>query len=349
MGRAGRGRSVPPACNKPDDRDVIRLCALLLPEMQRIVKSRTVPKDTIVHQALRGILCDPGMVPVLRSLNAQDDVVHPEGVRPTKLTKAIVDLYQDDLQRGEAIVLPKPSDEPQFPLRSDRIIRRLELSERRVFFMSSHEASDEPYMGQKNFPPCIFVDERVLMGACPFVRSAFTEKYLGNFEDANDIAIYDPDTTACRKRCVAQAKMVYLADLLASSYGRTAGDPQEDLPTIDGWSPGKLWKNTKSWVRFLRQDTFTEEDISSPEELDELCMFATFLGAKAAAITALRRKYEVDKARAILERAHPRPEISAPAAPRLRRDSPERRRRGDYEANEWENDTSDLGWRRRDR
>lgn len=204
---------------------------------------------------------------------------------------------------------------------------------------------------QDNFPDHIRIPEDVLLKACPFIRSAFGAKDIGRFSDPDDTCLYDPAYTSNRKRCIRQTKLVYIADLISSSYGHTAQHYHSlsDLKRIDSWPKGKLWKHTKSWVMFLRNNDFSER-ISSNDELDELCMIAAFFGAKNNATTALRNVYQAQKERLTKEKAHPRPALLPQIEPDKKKLSPERVvRQNEYVTNEPWNDMVDTtGWRSRD-
>ncbi|KAJ8064043.1 hypothetical protein OCU04_007884 [Sclerotinia nivalis] len=380
-----------PSDPKPDDDDIFNLCVMLLPEIQRIVKTGKVPRESTIRQALRGMLRGDGVVPVIRSFATKDYLIsyrgaHPESVKANKLTRAVVNLYNEDVQKRDIMNFRKPSfpqppkstsgeaqssgkvttpNEPSLNhsnsvkpapsgtsiagaapreeflyTSSKKIPIELPLNERRVYFMKHHETSDIPYLAQNNFPERIVVSEIVVMKECPFVRSAFDSKDTGKFVDSDDTAIYDPAKTANRKRCLRQAKIIYLADLIDSSFGRAS----KHYDSLSDWQADKLWKNTKSWVMFLRRDDFSE-NISCNIELDELCIFGTFLGAKNNAIAALRERYKAHKNRAMAEKLHPRPAMLPAEEPQRKKVSPERKtRQNDYAANEAQNDMLGIGW-----
>lgn len=86
--------------------------------------------------------------------------------------------------------------------------------------LKHHETSDLPYVVQGDaFPQKIWANEDILMKGCQVIRMAYTTKCLGNSEDPDDDAIYDPNTTRMEaKKCLREAKMVYLPNLIASSY-----------------------------------------------------------------------------------------------------------------------------------
>lgn len=122
------------------------------------------------------------------------------------------------------------------------------LSPGRVVLLKHHETSDLPYVVQGDaFPQKIWANEDILMKGCPFIRTAYTTKCLGNFEDSDDDAIYDPNTTRMEaKKCLREAKMVYLPNLIASSY-RSIEKPYHfpgDLSVVESWHNDKLWKDT---------------------------------------------------------------------------------------------------------
>ncbi|KAF7920488.1 hypothetical protein EAE99_008102 [Botrytis elliptica] len=367
--------------NKPNDDEVLGLCKILLPEIQEVIKKGVVPHDSILHSVFRNTLCTAGVVPVIRSLTAKDnpasaEMTHPEGVTVNKLTTAVVDLFNENIVRKSVINhVPEPlshSSEPsddkgrslamiesQKHMRLEFLVTsanrkvpvELPLNERIVFIMKEHETSDEPYLTQSDFPEYISISEEVLMRACPFIRAAFSYKDMGKFDDPGDICIYDPAFTAHRKRCVAQRKLVYLSDLVHSSFRGTAKHLHSvyDLKKIDKWTADTFWKHTKSWILFLRGNDFSE-NISSTAEMDEVCMLAAFLGAKNNATTALRNTYQHQKDRATREKLHPRPQTLLKDEPGRKRSPPERAvRKSDYVANDTSNEMlGNTGWRSRD-
>ncbi|TGO83882.1 hypothetical protein BPOR_0579g00010 [Botrytis porri] len=348
---------------KPEDGDVYKICLMFLPQMQRIVETGIVPCDGIVQQTLHGFLCGHGIVPVLRELASKDNSKpgkrpHPKNTGSTKLTTALVELFNENALLGEGIdfchSLRDPEKEKAMRIEfipGSNVPVQLPLKERDVFFMESHETDDRPYLTQNHFPDRIRIPEDVLLKACPFIRSAFGAKDIGKFTDPNDACLYDPAYTSNRKRCIRQTKLVYITDLIASSYGRTAQHYHSlgDLKQIDSWPREKLWKHTKSWVMFLRKNDFSER-ISSNDELNELCMLAAFLGAKNNATTALRNVYQAQKERLIREKTHPRPALLPQVKPERKKLSPERDvRQSDYVTNEPCNDmVGTTGWRSRD-
>ncbi|THV46049.1 hypothetical protein BGAL_0422g00070 [Botrytis galanthina] len=357
--------SLPPrTIPKPDHGDVYRICVMFLPQMQRIVETGIVPCDGIVQQTLRGFLCGHGIVPVLRELASKDDSEpgerpHPKATGCTKLTTALVELFNENALLGEGMdfchSLRDPEKEKamriEFIPGSSNVPVQLPLKERDVFFMESHETDDRPYLMQDNFPDHIRIPEDVLLKACPFIRSAFGAKDIGRFSDPDDTCLYDPAYTSNRKRCIRQTKLVYIADLISSSYGHTAQHYHSlsDLKRIDSWPKEKLWKHTKSWIMFLRNNDFSER-ISSNDELDELCMLAAFFGAKNNATTALRNVYQAQEERLTKEKAHPRPALLPQIEPDKKKLSPERVvRQNEYVTNEpWNDMVGTTGWRSRD-
>ncbi|KAM0313856.1 hypothetical protein ACHAO8_005102 [Botrytis cinerea] len=348
---------------KPDDGDVYKICVMFLPQMQRIVETGMVPCDGIIQQTLRGFLCGHGIVPVIRELASKDDSepgerAHPKGTGSSKLTSALVKLFNENALLGEGVdfchSLRDPEKEKAMRIEfipGGSVPVQLPLKERDVLFIESHETDDRPYLIQDNFPDYIRISEDVLLKACPFIHSAFSAKDIGKFADPDDTCLYDPAYTSNRKRCIRQAKLVYIADLIASSYGRTAQDYHSlsDSKKIDSWPKEKLWKHTKSWVMFLRNNDFSER-ISSNHELDELCMLAAFFGAKNNATTALRNVYQAQKERLIREKTHPRPVLLPKEEPERKRLSPERvARQSDYAPSEICNEMlGTTGWRSRD-
>ncbi|TEY49381.1 hypothetical protein BOTCAL_0287g00050 [Botryotinia calthae] len=358
-------QSLPPrTIPKPDDGDVYKICVMFLPQMQRIVEIEMVPCDGIVQQTLRGFLCGHGIVPVLRELASKDDSepgvrAHPKGTGSTKLTSALVELFNENALLGEGMDFCHSLRDPEkekamrikFILGSGSVPVQLPLKERDVFFMESHETDDRPYLMQDNFPDHIRIPEDVLLKACPFIRSAFGAKDIGKFADPDDTCLYDPAYTSNRKRCIRQTKLVYIADLIASSFGRTAQHYHSlsDLKQIDSWPKEKLWKHTKSWVIFLRKNDFSER-ISSNHELDELCTLAAFFGAKNNATTALRNMYQAQKERLIREKTHPRPALLPQVEPERKKLSPDRGfQQSDCVTNgPWNDMVGTTGWRSRD-
>lgn len=101
--------SLPPrTIPKPDHGDVYRICVMFLPQMQRIVETGIVPCDGIVQQTLRGFLCGHGIVPILRELASKDDSgpgerPHPKATGCTKLTTALVELFNENALLGEGM------------------------------------------------------------------------------------------------------------------------------------------------------------------------------------------------------------------------------------------------------
>ncbi|KAF5874699.1 uncharacterized protein Bfra_004714sa [Botrytis fragariae] len=269
--------------------------------MQRIVETGIVPCDGIVQQTLRGFLCGHGIVPALRELASKDDYEprarpHPKDTGSKKLTTALVELFKENALLGEGMdfchSLQDPEKEKALRIEfvpGSNVLVQLPLKERDVFFMESQGTDDRPYLTQDNFPDHIGIPEDVLLEACPFIRSAFGAKDIGKFVYPDDTCLYDPAYTSNRKRCIRDTELVYIADLIASSYGRTAQHYHSlsDLKQIDSWPKEKLWEHTKSWAIFLRENHFSER-ISSNDELDELCMLAAFFEAKNNATTALR-------------------------------------------------------------
>ncbi|TGO47280.1 hypothetical protein BCON_0285g00040 [Botryotinia convoluta] len=195
--------------NKPNDEDVLGLCKILLPELQEIIKKGVVPHDSILHSVLRNTLCTVGVVPVIRSLTAQDnpesaEMAHPKGITVTKLTTAVVDLFNENIVRRSVInQLPESSShssEPiddkgrtlamiesqkhmrlEFLVTSTKVPVELPLNERMVFIMKEHETSDEPYLAQSDFPEYISiseesVDESLMTSAFTILRLQRTEK-----------------------------------------------------------------------------------------------------------------------------------------------------------------------------
>lgn len=55
----------------------------------------------------------------------------------------------------------------------------------------------------------------------------------------------------------------------------------------------------------MHHNGFKEQEILSDDELEELCNFGTFLGAKANTVAALRKRYENDMARHLHFKNHP--------------------------------------------
>ncbi|TGO72399.1 hypothetical protein BELL_0458g00020 [Botrytis elliptica] len=257
----------------------------------------------------------------------------------------------DDKGRSLAMIESQKHMRLEFLVTSAKVPVELPLNERIVFIMKEHETSDEPYLTQSDFPEYISISEEVLMRACPFIRAAFSYKDMGKFDDPGDICIYDPAFTAHRKRCVAQRKLVYLSDLVHSSFRGTAKHLHSvyDLKKIDKWTADTFWKHTKSWILFLRGNDFSE-NISSTAEMDEVCMLAAFLGAKNNATTALRNTYQHQKDRATREKLHPRPQTLLKDEPGRKRSPPERAvRKSDYVANDTSNEMlGNTGWRSRD-
>ena len=93
---------------KPDDGDVYKICVMFLPQMQRIVETGMVPCDGIIQQTLRGFLCGHGIVPVIRELASKDDSepgerAHPKGTGSSKLTSALVKLFNENALLGEGV------------------------------------------------------------------------------------------------------------------------------------------------------------------------------------------------------------------------------------------------------
>ncbi|TGO20604.1 hypothetical protein BPAE_0281g00040 [Botrytis paeoniae] len=353
----------PRAISKSDNGDVYKIYVMFLLQMQRIVETGMVLCDGIAQQTLRGFLCGHGIVPVVRELASKDDSEpgerpHPKDTGSTKLTTAVVELFNENALLGEGMdfchSLRDPEKEKAMRIEFipgqvynnlwfSNVPVQLPLKERDVFFMESQETDDWPYTMQDNFPDHIKIPEDVLLKACPFIRSAFGTKNIGKFAETDDTCLYDPAYTSNRKRCIRQIKLVYIADLIASSYGRTAQHYHflSDLKQIDSWLREKLWKHTKSWVMFLRKNDFSER-ISSNDELDELCMLAAFFGAKNNATTALRNVYQAQNERLIREKTHLRPAL-------LPQIEPERIvRQSDYATNEPCNDmVGTTGWRNR--
>ncbi|TGO36116.1 hypothetical protein BHYA_0135g00220 [Botrytis hyacinthi] len=164
---------------------------MLLPQMQRIVETGAVPCDGIVQQTIRGFLCGNGIVPVLRELASKDDSEsgerpHPKDTGCTKLTTALVELFNENAFLGEGMhfchCLRDPEEEKA--MRIEFILGLTAVKrERDVFFMESHETDDRPYLMQDNFPDDIRIPEDVLLKACPFIRSAFGAKDIGKFAE----------------------------------------------------------------------------------------------------------------------------------------------------------------------
>ncbi|KAF7956470.1 hypothetical protein EAE96_003811 [Botrytis aclada] len=354
---------VPPAIVKPDDGDVYKICVMFLPQMQKIVETGIVPCGGIVQQTLRGFLCGCGIVPVLRELASRNDYEpgkrpHPKEAGRTRLTTALVELFNENALLGEGMdfchSLRDPEKEKTMRIEfvpGSSVPVQLPLKKRDVFFMESHEAGDRPYLLQDDFPDHIRIPEDVLFKACPFICSAFVSKDIGKFSDPDDTSLYDPAYTSNRKRCIRQTKLVYIADLITSSFGRTAQHYHSlsDFEQIDSWSKEKLWKHTKSWVLFLRQNDFSER-VSSNAELDELCMLAAYFGAKNDATTALRNMCQAQKERLIREKTHPRPALQPQAESERKKLSLERAvRKSDYVKNKLCNDmVGTTGWHSRD-
>ncbi|TGO82131.1 hypothetical protein BPOR_0913g00030 [Botrytis porri] len=178
--------------------------------------------------------------------------------------------------------IPSTSDIPQMP----------PLKDRRIYFLKRHETSDVPYLAQTEFPEFVTVGEEKFFQMCPFAGFAFNVKRIGMFSDPDDKAIYDPEYTQNKKRCIGKAKIIYLTNLIDSTYFHKIRGSQSPyvIRILCGWSIEKIWLNTRTWVLFVDGKSF-EERISSEAELDEVCMLGSFLGANTEETAFLRKRY----------------------------------------------------------
>ncbi|KAF7886823.1 uncharacterized protein EAF02_003470 [Botrytis sinoallii] len=229
------------------------------------------------------------------------------------------------------------------------------LKDRRIYFLKRHETSDVPYLAQTEFPEFITVGEEKFFQMCPFAGFAFDVKRIGMFSDLDDKAIYDPESTRNKKRCIGKAKIVYLANLIDSTYFHEIRGSQSPyaIRILCGWSIEKIWRNTRTWVLFVDGKSF-EERISSEAELDEVCMLGSFLGANTEGTALLRKRYRNHR----LKEYHSDSTKTGNSLVNKRAlesgissvdEAHSKRLRGnDYVADEAQNVTSDLGWRHRD-
>ncbi|THV44576.1 hypothetical protein BGAL_0615g00050 [Botrytis galanthina] len=229
------------------------------------------------------------------------------------------------------------------------------LKDRRIYFLKRHETSDVPYLAQTEFPEFITAGEEKFFQMCPFAGFAFDVKRIGMFSDPDDKAIYDPESTRIKKRCIGKAKIVYLANLIDSTYFHEIRGSQSPhvIRILCGWSIEKIWLNTRTWVLFVDGKSF-EERISSEAELDEVCMLGSFLGANTEGTALLRKRYRNHRSKEyngnstktgnslVNKRA-----LQSGISPVDEAQS-KRLRGNDYVADEAQNVTSDLGWRHRD-
>ncbi|KAK8907488.1 hypothetical protein QC760_004741 [Botrytis cinerea] len=263
---------------------------------------------------------------------------------------------------GATIVVPPPRPIQSVPKTSKKpipsiseILQMPPLKDRRVYFLKRHETSDVPYLAQTEFPEFITVGEEKFFQMCPFAGFAFDVKRIGIFSDPDDKAIYDPESTRNRKSCIGKAKIIYLANLIDSTYFREIRGSQSSYLTriLCGWSIEKIWLNTRTWVLFVDGKSF-EERISSAAELDEVCMLGNFLGANKEATGLLRKWYRNHK----LKDHHGNSSITGNSLANKRalqsdilpveEEQSKRHRGNDYVADDVQNVTSDLGWRHRD-
>ncbi|ESZ90620.1 hypothetical protein SBOR_8993 [Sclerotinia borealis F-4128] len=387
--------------SESDDSDIIKLCSVLLPEIERIVKDRRVPEGSQIRILTRDLLQSDGTISVLRELTQAtrfplDRKTHPKGVASTEVSKALVSLFNQNVQEGNTMVRDvqcyrsttrgnrHPTDgnahrrnpknvgattfrrsvtssaskvvpvKPSFP-------PILPPPDRRVYFLQGHEKSDMPYLAQSDFPPWVTVCEERLFYICPLIRFAFEAKRIGRLSDPEDRALYDPETTSKRKRCIAQSKIVYLSEFIASSYLRTEDYAcyKYNLQILDGWTGEKLWLHTMTWVLFV-DDRHYIERIASESALDELCMLGNFLGASKPVTAGLRNSYRVYNVRSKckgLAGSSDQPDTATSLANKASSqsylspaDEPARKRIRDnwYVADDVQNDIRDLGWRLRD-
>ncbi|TGO44907.1 hypothetical protein BCON_0445g00010 [Botryotinia convoluta] len=164
------------------------------------------------------------------------------------------------------------------------------LKDRRIYFLERHETLDVPYLTQTELPEFITVGEEKFFQICPFAGFAINVKRIGMFSDPDDNAIYDPEYTRNKKRCISKAKIICLANLIDSTYFHEIRGSQSPyvIRILCGWGIEKIWLNTRTWVLFVDEKSFKER-ISSEAELDEVCMLGSFLGANTEG-TALPRK-----------------------------------------------------------
>ncbi|TGO43591.1 hypothetical protein BOTNAR_1825g00010 [Botryotinia narcissicola] len=229
--------------------------------------------------------------------------------------------------------IPSTSDISQIP----------PLKDRRIYFLKRHETSDVPYLAQTEFPEFVTVGEEKFFQMCPFAGFAFDVKRIGMFSDPDDKAIFDPESTRNKKRCIGKAKIVYLAKLIDSTYFREIrGSPSPYVIRIlCGWSTEKIWLNTRTWVLFVDGKSF-EGWISSEAELDEVCMLGSSLGANTEGTAILRKRYRNHRSKEYKINS-----TTSGVSPMDEAQS-KRLRGNDYVADEVQNVTSDLGWRHRD-
>ncbi|KAF7956481.1 hypothetical protein EAE96_003820 [Botrytis aclada] len=255
---------------------------------------------------------------------------------------------------------PRPSrsvlNTPKKPIPSTSDISQMpRLKDRRIYFLKRHETSDVPYLAQTEFPDFITVGEEKFFQMCPFAGFAFNVKRIGMFSDPDDKAIYDPEFTRSKKKCIGKAKIIYLANLIDSTYFHEIRGSQSPyvIRILCAWSIEKIWLITRTWVLFVDGKSF-EERISSEAELDEVCMLGNFLGANTEVTGLLRKRYRNHKLKELHDnsaktgnclenkRALQSDTSSVDEA------SSKKSRGNDYVANDVQNVTSDLGWRHRD-
>ncbi|TEY49392.1 hypothetical protein BOTCAL_0287g00170 [Botryotinia calthae] len=320
---------------------------------------------------------------------------HPSGIPNTKLSRALISTFNKSIEQDEitvqdyvrnkpvsnrnhypaiqtanrlsssyvgATVVPPPRPIQSVPKTSrnpipstSEILQMPPLKDRRIYFLKTHETSDVPYLAQIDFPEFITVGEEKFFQMCPFAGFAFDVKRTGMFSDPYDNAIYDPESTRNRKRCIGKAKIIYLANLIDSTYFREIRGSQSSyvIRILCGWNIEKIWLNTRTWVLFVNGKSF-EERISSVAELDEVCMLGNFLGANTEGTGLLRKWYHNHK----LKEHHGNSSITGNSLANKRalqsdilpveEEQSKRHRGNDYVADDVQNVTSDLGWRHRD-
>ncbi|KAF5874686.1 uncharacterized protein Bfra_004701 [Botrytis fragariae] len=229
------------------------------------------------------------------------------------------------------------------------------LKDRRIYFLKRHETLDVPYLAQTEFPEFITVGEERFFQMCPFAGFAFNGKRIGMLSDPDDKAIYDPEYTRNKKRCIGKAKIIYLATLIDSTYFHAIRGSQSPyvIRILCGWSIEKIWLNTRTWVLLVDGKSF-EERISSEAELDEVCMLGSFFGANIEGIALLWKRYRnhrlkeyhshsIETGDSLVNKRALRSGLSP-----VDEAQSKRIRENDYVADEVQNVISDLGWRHRD-